>query len=591
VKGLGTLRYMAPEHRGRGRWVIEAQPQVMARARRIFVSGTPRGGKLELLATLEAGRDLRWFLERYDLKVTPADRVRLEAAHAGHVERQLVTAEILAGRAPMPTTFAELAIQPRDYQRVAANLLLTRRSLLLADDLGLGKTCVAIAAMTDPAARPALVVTLTHLPRQWEAEIHRFAPSLRVHVAKDGTPVDFDKAVCTRRHHFRFDRCSRCGISREDAYHGRAAPHRIPDVVVLNYHKLATWSDQLAGWARMVVFDEAQELRHPDTRRYEAAKHVARSASYRLGLSASPIYNHGDEIFNVVDIIEEDALGTKEEFDREWEVSWGKVKDPARLGAHLRAEGAMLRRTKRDVGMELPKVSRVAHEIDCDARAIDAVKGDAAELCRIIMAGSGGEKMRGERMRASAEFDMLLRQATGVAKAPYVAQFVRVLVEGGERVVLYGWHRAVYALWADLLKDVGVGFYTGTEGAREKAESKRRFLAGEARVLVMSLRAGAGLDGLQTVCSTVVFGELDWSPGVMDQCVGRVDRFGQTAPVFAYFLLSTEGSDPVVVDVLGIKRGQSEGLRDPDGEVLEDLEVDPHRVRRLAEEWMRRNAA
>jgi hypothetical protein len=70
-----------------------------------------------------------------------------------------------------------------------------------------------------------------------------------------------------------------------------------------------------------------------------------------------------------------------------------------------------------------------------------------------------------------------------------------------------------------------------------------------------------------------------------------VDRFGQTSPVFVYFLLSTEGTDPVVADVLGIKRGQSEGIRDPDGEVLEELEVDPHRVRRLAEEWMRRHAA
>src|SRR5690606_29444945 len=150
--------------------------------------------------------DLRWFLERYELAVTPADRVRLDAATAAHIDRQLTTAAILEGRAPAPT-FAQLAIEPREYQRTAATLLLTRRSLLLADDLGLGKTLVGIAAMTDPAARPALVVTLTHLPRQWEAEIHRFAPSLRVHVAKDGTPIDFDKPRCAKRHLFRTDRC------------------------------------------------------------------------------------------------------------------------------------------------------------------------------------------------------------------------------------------------------------------------------------------------------------------------------------------------------------------------------------------------
>jgi hypothetical protein len=49
----------------------------------------------------------------------------------------------------------------------------------------------------------------------------------------------------------------------------------------------------------------------------------------------------------------------------------------------------------------------------------------------------------------------LLRQATGIAKAPFVADFVRLLVESGEKVLLYGWHREVYSIWRDKLKDLG----------------------------------------------------------------------------------------------------------------------------------------
>jgi hypothetical protein len=69
----------------------------------------------------------------------------------------------------------------------------------------------------------------------------------------------------------------------------------------------------------------------------------------------------------------------------------------------------------------------------------------------------------------------------------------------------------------------------------------------------MSLRSGAGLDGLQKRCSTMVFGELDWSPGVHHQCIGRLDREGQEQPVTAMFLVCDDGSDPPMMEVLGLK--------------------------------------
>lgn len=71
--------------------------------------------------------------------------------------------------------------------------------------------------------------------------------------------------------------------------------------------------------------------------------------------------------------------------------------------------------------------------------------------------------------------------------------------------------------------------------------------------MIMSLRAGQGIDGLQKVCRTVVLGELDLSPAVHTQFCGRIFRDGQLDPVMAYFLLADYGADPVIADVLGIK--------------------------------------
>ena len=172
-----------------------------------------------------------------------------------------------------------------------------------------------------------------------------------------------------------------------------------------------------------------------------------------------------------------------------------------------------------------------------------------------------------------------------------VAEFVRMLLEtDDEPVVLFGWHRAVYDIWLDKLAEFKPVLYTGTESPNQKQASIDRFLRGESRVLIMSLRSGAGVDGLQDVCSRVVFGELDWSPGAIDQCVGRVDRERQARPVMAYFLVSEEGADPVMKDVLGLKSAQLEGTMDPDGDALLMRTVDPEHIKKLAEAYLHKRA-
>jgi SNF2 family DNA or RNA helicase len=129
--------------------------------------------------------------------------------------------------------------------------------------------------------------------------------------------------------------------------------------------------------------------------------------------------------------------------------------------------------------------------------------------------------------------------------------------------------------------------YTGSESPAQKEEARQRFMRGEGAVLLLSLRSGAGMNGLQEVSSCIVFGELDWSPGVHEQCIGRLNRDGQASPVVAYFLVSEDGSDPVVAETIGLKREQIEGLRDPTLETAETLDVDSARAKRLAEAFLR----
>jgi SNF2 family DNA or RNA helicase len=545
-----------------GLWNIQGEPHLLLRLKRIFARiWAGQYGVVTLKDTDEIRREIVWLLERYSMTVSRKDRKALDDGARRHVEK-LVRLDRLIDRNYVGREY-EMAIPAREYQKQAAEMVLENGYLLLADDLGTGKTVGALAVLTQKATLPAVVVTLSGtMPRQWKDMAAAFLPKLLVHVVKKGTPYELPKAD------------------------GRG-----PDLVVLNYHKLSGWAETLAAYAKTVVFDECQELRRRQSQKYQAAEYLARRARWTMGLSATPIFNLGGEIWSVVNVLREDALGTYEEFLREW--CYGErdhrkapaVKDPKALGSHLRAEHIMLRRTRKDLGRELPPLTKIPQYVESDEAAIDGIKDSAAELARIILSN---EKIEGfERLRASEQFDQILRQATGVAKAPYVADFIRLLVEADdEPVIVFAWHRAVYDILLSKLSNLGPVMFTGSETPAQKHDSLERFTKRESRVMLMSLRAGQGMDGLQKVCRTVVFAELDWSPAVHDQCTGRVFRDGQEDPVTAIFCVAERGSDPSIAETLGVKTAQIEGIRDPEGALLEELQTDPGRIRALAQRYM-----
>lgn len=538
---------------GKPYWAVQSRAHVTMKLKRVFPRMDKGSQGVHLIAdTKEVCRDLLWFLERYPMGISTADQQALEVGSSAHIDQQIQVGNLLRQG---PSLKFELAIPARPYQMAAAEIALHVGGLLVADDMGLGKTCTGICVITDPRARPAIVVTLAHLPKQWERELKKFAPGLAVHVAKKSSPYRIEKL----------------------------------DVLVLSYHKLAGWAETLveSGYFRGIVYDEIQELRHDGSQKSRAAKHLSAAMAVRVGLSGTPVYNYGDEMFSVLECVRPGALGDREEFLREWCRGGGSVIEPKAFGIHLRQEGLMVRRTREDVGRELPPITRVPHYIESDHAAYSEIETKCAALARFILQTEHAGSKKAEVMQASSELSWMLRQATGVAKASYVAAFVRLLVEGGEKVLLYGWHRAVYAIWEDALKDLGIVFFTGEETEKQKDESKRQFLEGDAKVLAMSLRAGAGLDGLQFGCATVVFGELDWSPGVLEQAECRVARDGQTRPVMVYYLLREDGSDPVMSEVLGLKRAQSENIRNPNAELTEKAGEDAERLKKLAAGWLK----
>lgn len=544
-----------------GDWMLSRlEPHVKIKLKSVFPHiPKAHGGPYRFRNVPVRCADLQWFASRYPLEMTPADQSLLAGGGAQFTQSQ-AELERIKTQPYYPPLFAALrdGQSVREHQARAVAMLERVGGLLVGDEVGQGKTYTTGAACMIADALPAVIVCLPHLREQWAKKLREFT-TLNVQVLKGTMPEKIAKELVT------------------------------PDVRILAYSQLAGWADVLeATEIGLLAFDEMQELRRGrEAAKGMAAHRLAKVAHYKLGLTATPIYNYGDEIWQVMAFLRPEVLDEQQNFLREWCTPLGngksKVNDPRALGSYLRDCNAFIRKTK-DKGSE-PNI--LVRQIDHSAEELAKIE-DAARLLAAT-ARTGAFTERGEAVR---ELDMMARQATGIAKAKQVAHAVRIMIEAGEPVLLFGWHRAVYDIWMEEMADLKPALFTGSESPVAKQAAQEAFINGDTDLLIMSLRSGAGIDGLQARASTVVFGELDWSPGIHHQCIGRLDREGQRSypePVTAIYLVANDGSDPPIMEVLGMKASQSRAITDPSLGV-QAIHSDSSKLKGLIDRYLQKGA-
>ena len=522
----GTLSY----NRRSKCWVVKGDPSVTEMCKRLFPgSAGSRRGEARFTAHRRMVGDLCWLMMRFPLTVKMSDLALWDKAVAD--ARAYAIQREKAARMPTFATPPEGTFtgQLMAFQQEGLGFLLQHDRCLLADEMGLGKTVQALSWLASTASFPALVIPPAHLTRNWQEEATRFlrlnGQPPRVHVIRGLKPYDLPEA----------------------------------DIYIMHYLLLRGWKEALPSLPfRAVIFDEIQELRHTGTEKYSAASLLSESCEKVIGLSGTPIYNKGGEIWNVINILDFHFLGDWESFSREWCYGYGNavVVKPDLLGAYLKREGLMLRRTKQEVLKELPPKRRLVQELDWNdkvyARLMEPI------LPQLLRWKTDGTLTASSRAMLEESISQRARQATGVAKAPYVCQFVRALLEGGEQVLLFAHHHEVMDIYKKELHSFSPGFITGRETSAMKDRAVERFMTGKTDVLCISLRAASGLN-LQRA-TYVVFGELDWSPAVHSQAEDRAHRIGQEDSLLCYYLVAPQGSDASMQEALGLKVSQFVGL-------------------------------
>ncbi len=479
---LGTLSYNKKSRC----WVVRGDPSVTEMCKRLFPgSKGARRGEARFANHRRMVSDLLWLMLRFPLDVRLEDLPRWQEAVTGareHALREALASTLPQSMTPPEGTFSG---QLMPFQQEGLSFLMRHERTLLADEMGLGKTVQALACLAASHSFPALVIPPPHLCRNWQEEIRRFlvinGQPARVHLITGLKPYPLPEA----------------------------------DVYIMHYLLLRGWKTVLPNLGfRAVVFDEIQELRHAGTEKYSAASLLSDSAERVIGLSGTPIYNRGGEIWNVINILDFHFLS------------------------------------------QLPPKRRLVQELDWNDRVYASLM---AGVLQDLKKWKNAVDLSPQQKRMLEEsISLHARQATGVAKAPYVCAFVRALLDGGEKVLLFAHHHQVFDIYREELKAYHPKFITGRETMDQKAAAVQAFMEEKTSVLCISLRSGSGLNLQKATC--VVFGELDWSPAVHSQAEDRAHRIGKEDSLLCYYLVSPAGSDALMQETLGLKVSQFVGL-------------------------------
>lgn len=518
-------------------WIIDGEPQVAEMAKRVFPGSSGRGaGIAKFPANRRNFGDLVWFMHRWPLQVDDPslfDQAYGDACNYAMQRKQLAKGCVVAH--PDVTFKGELS----PFQCEGLAWMLGNRRTLLADEMGLGKTVQALAYLATDQQWPALVVVPPHLVRHWQEKIPEF---LETDGLDDGPLF-----------------ASSTGVTVHVIRGTKAAPLPPADIYVIHYLLLRSWRQTLRGHGfKRIVFDEIQDLRHAGTEKYSAASDLASAADEVIGLSGTPIYNRGGEIWNVLNIIEYHCLGDWDSFTREWCNGYGNdaVVQPDILNAHLRRECLMLRRRKEDVLQDLPPKRRIIEHLDANDGLYNELIQNAVALAK------KAEGLSDVLARGRAELEAITetRRATGIAKSHAAAAFVRTLLEADEPTIVFAHHHSVVDTLLEQLADFNPVCITGRQSSDQKWEAKEAFRTGKTNLCIISLRAATGIDGLQERARVVVFAELDWSPAVHSQAEDRAHRQGLRDSVLCYYLVSDQGTDPEMQEALGLKVSQFLGI-------------------------------
>jgi SNF2 family DNA or RNA helicase len=473
--------------------------------------------------------------------------------------------------APLPTPESfQGQLRPYQERGVAWLAFLERWGLgaCLADDMGLGKTIELICFLlylkeANALEKPTLLVCPTSVLGNWEREVRKFAPTLKVvqyHGDKRPKGKAFAEAV------------------------------KKQDLVITSYSLV--YRDikllQSVSW-QGIVLDEAQNVKNSEAKQSQAVRQL--EATFRIALTGTPVENRLQELWSILDFLNPGYLGTKQFFQRRFAIPIEKYGDTASL-RQLRSlvQPFILRRLKsdREIIQDLPEKQEMA--VFC------GLTPEQGTLYQKVVDESLAEIEKAEGLQRRGMILGLLIKLKQICNHPsqYLKQntleqhnsgklqrleeMLDEAISSGDRALIF----TQFAEWGKLLKPHlekqlkrEIFFLYGSTSKKQREEMIDRFQHDPQGPPIMILSLKAGGVGLNLTRANHVFHyDRWWNPAVENQATDRVFRIGQTRNVQVHKFVCTGTLEEKIHDMIESKKQLAEQVVGGGEEWLTEMDTD-----------------
>lgn len=438
----------------------------------------------------------------------------------------------------------------------------------LADDMGLGKTLQVISLIallkkqsvdSRRATPPCLIVIPTSLLGNWQRELEKFAPQLRVLIAHRAvTSLEELKAL-------------------EANPQSHLADH---DVVIVTYGAIrkAKWLAEIT-W-RLLILDEAQAIKNAGSQQTRALKGLP--ARCRLIMTGTPIENHLGDLWSLFDFSSPGLLGTPTEFKRF--VSSKDEQQRNRRLASLRklVQPYVLRRMKTDPRIVPDLPDKTELRVDCSLSSVQAaLYSKVFEELKTSLEIATNMQRRGLVLATLMQLKQICNHpALYVKGLPFDAKesgkyaelqrLCESIAEKQEKVLIFSQFQSMCDPLSQFLNEVfgrpGL-VLTGKTSAKARGQLVAAFQEPFGPpYFVISVKAGGTGLNLTEACHVVHFDRW-WNPAVEDQATDRAFRIGQKRNVMVHKFVTSGTLEERIDDLLRSKKAMSRQILDDSGEV------------------------
>jgi SNF2 family DNA or RNA helicase len=517
------------------------------------------------------------------LKLSAQEEDSLEVV----VDRDEMLAEMLAHlhhktQLPVAEAPQSLQAQLREYQKRGLSWLQYLEQLglngCLADDMGLGKTLEMIARLVQEQEwaeqvgqtplPPTLVIAPTSVVGNWQRELQKFAPQMRVlvHHGSQRTKEDQTFEQRCRQHHIVI---TSFALARKDA-------------------KL------LSGltWQR-IVLDEAQNIKNPKAGLTKAILKLP--AKHRWALTGTPVENRLLDLWSIFNFLSPGYLGNQTQFRRAFELPIQKNNDP-RQAATLKklVEPFILRRVKTDQSIIKDLPDKVEQKLYCNltqeqASLYEAVVKDVENKINSVE----GIQRKGLILATLTKLKQIcdhprqfLQDNSDFTpershKLSRLSEMVQEAIDEGESLLIFTQFTELgEAIEAYLRHSCHLNTYYlhGGTAQKRRDEMIQAFQDPETdpSVFVLSLKAG-GVGITLTKANHVFHFDRWWNPAVEDQATDRAFRIGQKKNVFVHKFIAMGTLEERIDEMIEDKKKLAGVIVGSDESWLTELDNDSFR--------------